>query len=199
MAAKIHWKRCSVRAGAVLFLFVFIALALLVSSGLNDKIGHADVALVLGNKVSPDGEPSPRLKARLDKAVELYREGWFPLILVSGGTGKEGYPEGTAMKRYLVASGIPEAAVVVDDDGVDIWASATHTARLIKERELESVFVISQFYHVPRSRLALSKFGIEPVYTAHASFFEPRDVYSTLRELPAYLKYLFFKTAEEGS
>jgi vancomycin permeability regulator SanA len=32
-----------------------------------------DVAVVLGNKVELNGEPSERLKYRLDKAIELYQ------------------------------------------------------------------------------------------------------------------------------
>jgi vancomycin permeability regulator SanA len=174
----------------------FLVLALLVGSGLNDRIGHADIALVLGNQVSPEGKPSPRLKARLDKAAELYREGWFPRIMVSGATGREGYPEGTAMKEYLVGAGIPAEAVIVDDAGVDTWASAGNTADLLRGQRLESVFVITQFYHVPRSRLALSKFGVGPLYNAHADYFEWRDLYSTLRELPAWVKYALASSAQ---
>ena len=72
---------------------------------LSDELEKADVALVLGNKVEPDGTPSARLAARLDRTAELYHEGYFPLVIVSGGTGKEGYPEGTAMRDYLVNKG----------------------------------------------------------------------------------------------
>ena len=82
-------------------LVFFTAAGLLVFAGMNDRIGNADVALVLGNKVNPDGSPSPRLKARLDTAAENFRNGFFPKIIVSGGTGIEGVPEGTAMKNYL--------------------------------------------------------------------------------------------------
>ena len=54
--------------------------AILAIAGLNDKLGVADVALVLGNKVEPDGTPSARLRARLDRTMELYRAGYFPAV-----------------------------------------------------------------------------------------------------------------------
>src|SRR5262245_47660290 len=65
--------------------------ATLVLVGLHEEIGKADVALVLGSKVELDGTPSARLRARLDRTLELYRAGNFPKIITSGGLGKEGF------------------------------------------------------------------------------------------------------------
>ena len=175
----------------VLFL---VAALLLVWNGKNDQIGNADVALVLGNKVNPDGTPSPRLKARLDTAVRYFNDGRFPKIIVSGGTGVEGVPEGTAMKNYLVLQGIAPEAILVDDHGVDTKASAENTVAILNaDHQMESVFVISQSFHIPRCKLALRKMGVGPLFNAHPDFFELRNIYSTAREVPAYLKYYFFE------
>ena len=51
---------------------------------MRDDIHEADVAVVLGNTVNPDGTPSRRLAARLDLAVDLYQRGLFRNVLVSG-------------------------------------------------------------------------------------------------------------------
>ena len=157
---------------------------------MSDRLGNADVALVLGNQVNPDGSPSPRLIARLDEAADLFQEGYFPKIIVSGGTGKEGVPEGTAMKNYLVSEGVPHSAILVDDQGNDTQASAENTVATMKAGNMKSVLVITQYFHVPRSKLALSKLGVSEIYNSHPRFFEARDIYSIVRELPAYLKYL---------
>jgi vancomycin permeability regulator SanA len=179
-------------SATLIVIFGFAALvAPLVWNGLHDQIGNADVALVLGNKVNPDGTPSERLKARLDTAIALFKAGNYKLIIASGGTGVEGVPEGTAMKNYLSRNGIPEEAILVDNQGVDTFASARNTAAILKEKHLKSVFVISQYFHIPRCRLALQKFGISPIYSAHPSYFELRDLYSITREIPAYAKYFF--------
>jgi uncharacterized SAM-binding protein YcdF (DUF218 family) len=173
-----------------IFLLIIMAAGLIVWSGMSDHLGQADIALVLGNTVNPDGSPSPRLKARLDTAVSLFQKGYFQKILVSGGTGKEGVPEGTAMKRYLVTQGIPNSTILVDDQGVDTFASARNVVSILQAEHLKSVFVITQYFHIPRSKLALLKFGISPIFNAHPRYFEPRDIYSTAREIPAYIKYL---------
>lgn len=182
---------------SVITVLGILAVATLVWSGLSAPQGTADIALVLGNTVHSDGTPSPRLKARLDTAISQFTSGHFKLILVSGGTGKEGLPEGTAMKNYLVQNGIPERVIIVDDQGVNTDASAKNAKRILLSHNLKSVCVITQYFHVPRSRMALSKLGVSPVYSAHPDYFELRDIYSTLREIPAYLKYYFKKTEPE--
>jgi uncharacterized SAM-binding protein YcdF (DUF218 family) len=116
--------------------------------------------------------------------------GYFPKIIVSGGIGKEGVPEGTAMRCYLVSAGVPESAIWVDDLGIDTQASAVNTVAILQREHLKSVFVITQYFHIPRSKLALSKLGVSPIYNAHPRYVEVRGLYSIVRELPAYVKYL---------
>ena len=170
---------------------LFLGTGALVTAGLRDHIGKADVALVLGSKVDIDGTPSPRLRARLDKTPELYKAGYFPAVIASGGLGKEGYDEASVMRDYLVSHGIPKDRVIVDSEGATTFMSARNTRDIARQRNFGSVFVISQYFHIPRARLALERFGIATVYSAHARFFELRDLYSSPRELFGYLRYLF--------
>lgn len=67
-----HW-RCRARAiGAGLCAAVLLAACALIAAGLLADGPEADVAVVLGNTVAPDGRPSPRLAARLDRAYDCY-------------------------------------------------------------------------------------------------------------------------------
>ena len=176
--------------GGVLGVFL-LGTALLVVAGLRDDLRRADVALVLGNSVQLDGTPSPRLRARLDRTFELYRSGYFPAVIVSGGRGREGYDEAVVMRDYLVSRGIPASRIIVDGGGVTTLASARNAARIARQRRMRSVFVVSQYFHLPRARLALRRCGFETIHSAHARFFELRDLYSSPRELVAYVSYLF--------
>ena len=175
----------------VLVASLVIGTLVLAVAGLCDDIDKADACLVLGSKVEPDGAPSARLRARLDRTFELYRAGYFPTIIASGGIGKEGYDEAVVMRDYLVAHGVPQEHVIVDSGGVTTYASARNTLRICRDRQFQSILVVSQYFHVPRSRLALRRFGIARVYSAHAHIFELRDLYSTPRELFGYGSYLF--------
>ncbi|MFL6520176.1 MAG: YdcF family protein [Chthoniobacterales bacterium] len=166
-----------------------LGVALLVCDGLQDDLGSADLGIVLGNTVYPDGTPSPRLAARLDRALELHRQGLFQFVLVSGATGKEGRDEALAMRDYLLHRGVPSGDLLVDSNGGTTFATATNAHRLMHERGLHTALVISQYFHVPRAKLALRRSGVEKVYSAHAHYFELRDLYSAPRELIAFLRY----------
>jgi len=176
---------------AIFFMWFIIHTIFMIIDGLNDELKPADVAVVLGNKVELDGEPSERLKARLDKTVELYDRGYYPFIIVSGGIGKEGFDEAKVMKAYLVDKGISEDKIIEDNQGNNSFMTAQHTRKIIDELELDSTMIITQYFHVSRTKLAFRKMDIKEVYSAHANIFERRDIYSIIREFPAYYKYLF--------
>ncbi len=182
----LRWLRWTVFC---LLLLGLLASALLVWDGLHDDVRHADLAVVLGNKVELDGTPSVRLKARLERTAELYKAGWFPVILVSGGVGIEGFDEAAVMKRYLTGCGVPAAAILEDNQGVTTQATAENTARILQEKKWRSVLVVTQYFHISRSVLAMQRCGVEDVASAHAYHFEARDLYSIPREVLGYLKY----------
>jgi vancomycin permeability regulator SanA len=163
--------------------------AAIVWDGLHDEVAPADVAIVLGAQVWPNGQPALRLKARLDKTVALYQQGLFPAIIVSGGLGASGYNEAEVMKQYLVAHGVPAAQIITDSGGNNTALTAQHAARLMDERGMRSALVISQYFHLSRARLALNRCGVTPVYTAHAPYFGLRDLYSIPREVIGFYVY----------
>lgn len=163
--------------------------AVIAIAGLNDDIDRSDVAVVLGNTVEPNGKPSARLQARLDKTIQLYQQGIFKNTIVSGGMGKEGFDEAVVMKQYLVAHGLPTARIYVDSQGNNTYLTAKRTAQLMSEHKWQSAIAISQYFHLPRTKLAIQQFGVKTVYTAHADFFELRDLYSTVREVFSYCSY----------
>ncbi|HEX3043184.1 MAG TPA: YdcF family protein [Bacillota bacterium] len=178
---------------SILFLWLLTHILIISIDGLQDDLQKSDVGVVLGNKVETNGQPSRRLQSRLDRTVELYHEGYFQRIIVSGGVGKEGFDEAKVMKGYLVKKRIPSEKVFLDHAGNNTYLTACNTQRMMKRQKLESVLIISQYYHITRTKLAFSKAGFTKIYSAHARIFELRDVYSLLREVVGYYKYLFLK------
>jgi vancomycin permeability regulator SanA len=162
----------------------------IVLDGLSDDVQLSDVGVVLGSKVMLDGTPSDRLRARLDRAAELYGQGAFKYIIVSGGTGVEGFSEAQVMADYLAGQrAVPRSAIVLDEHGENTEATARNSAALMRAQGLTSALVVTQYFHISRSRYALRCAGIQTVRSAHARFFEARDVYSTAREVIALPMY----------
>jgi len=172
--------------------------AALAVDGLRDDVRASDVGIVLGSRVLPDGTPSPRLRARLDKAADLYRQGKFGWVIVSGGTGKEGYSEAKVMAAYLTARHVPRAAILLDEHGDTTEATARNGAAIMQARGFRSALVVTQFFHITRSRYALRRAGVGTIHTAHADYFDARDVYSTARELVALPAYWFGMRHDAG-
>ncbi len=175
------------RSVAVFAVVFFLQTSYLIVDGLHDKLGPADAILVLGSKVKPDGTLSNRLKARLDRGYELYRDGLSRIIIVSGGTSKESYSEAKVMADYLKTRGVPSADILLDEDGKNTWQSALS----FKLTGFRSVILVSQYFHLTRAKLAFKKVGIGTVYSAHARMWpELREIYSVPREVVAFYDYL---------
>jgi vancomycin permeability regulator SanA len=169
----------------------FLAHTLFIAiDGLTDEVKKADCILILGNTVNEDGSLSPRLQSRVDEGLELYRQGLGRKILVSGGLGKEGYFEGTEMKKYLLGRGVKDGDVIVDNEGNTTLATALNFQRISTKQHWKSVIIVSQFYHITRTKLIVNKTGIYQVYSAHSNYFELRDLYSLCREYAAFYRYL---------
>jgi len=156
--------------------------------GLNDKKTNADVAIVLGNKVNEDGTLSERLKARLDKSLELFNQKRIKLIIVSGGLGKEGFLEGNKMQEYLIASKIPKEKILVDNYGNDTEKTIENSIRMMDSLHCKSAISVSQYFHQTRTKRLFRNKGFENIESASPNYFELRDFYSIFREFVAYYK-----------
>lgn len=174
---------------AKLFLLWFLFHeAVIIFDGISSKTEKCEYGIVFGNTVNKDGTPSKRLQARLDKAIELYNQKRVDKLFVSGGFGKEGYCEGDKMAEYLQENGVPPDDISIDNKGNNSRLTALHFTQ--HHPSAESVVIISQFYHISRSKLALKQVGITTVYGESPNYYEGRDLYSLFREFFGYYKYL---------
>jgi vancomycin permeability regulator SanA len=186
-----YLRKYAVKSLSVIVLTYFMGLAAIVYDGLNDSIFNADLIIVLGNKIEADGKPSLRLKARLDESAKLFYQHRAKRIFVSGGRGKEGFDEATVMAQYLMQQHIPAQAIIVDNQGIDTISTARNASLFMQKNYLTSALVVTQYFHISRTKLALQKMGISQLGNAHARFTELRDLYSLAREGVAYISYLF--------
>ena len=56
----------------------------------------------------------------------------------------------------------------IEDQSYDTWENATHTAALLKKEQpsgepIRRVYVVTHFWHMPRSMLAFKAAGFEPI------------------------------------
>lgn len=183
----------NVKYGLGLLLGWLLVHTVLISlDGLRDSQQRADIGVILGNKVNEDGTLSERLTQRLACGLALYRSGRVPRLLVSGGLGREGFWEGTKMREYLRRHGVPDSAIVVDNAGNNTQQTVRNTVLLRSKLPIRSVLVVSQFYHISRTKMLYRQAGFREVSGASPAYFELRDIYSLLREFVAYYQALLF-------
>lgn len=181
------------RIGIFLLVWVAIHVACIMIDGFTDYSGNADVAIILGNQVNADGSLSPWLRGRVDKALELYQQKRVKKIYASGGISKNddgNYPEGDAMKNYLVKAGVPEDDVIADNNGANTYLTARDFLAYNQTQHWSTAIVVTQFYHITRSKYILHKLGFEQAYGVASTRYGWNDIAGTLREVPAFYKYM---------
>ena len=170
-----------------LFLIWFIGHTIFITvDGLTDNGKNADAAVILGNKVNEDGTLSERLKKRLECGLTLYRNHRIKKIIVSGGLGREGFYEGDKMKEFLLANKVPNNVIIVDNFGNNTRAAVDNTMKLKDSLQFESIIVVSQYFHVTRTKMLFRKQGFANVSSASPDYFEIKDLYSIVREFAGY-------------
>jgi vancomycin permeability regulator SanA len=149
-----------------------------------DRADARPVAIVLGAGLRRDGRPSLLLARRLDIAADLYHRGTVDAVLVSGADD-----EPAAMRRYLLAGGVPDAKIVGDAAGFRTWDSCVRAREVFGVR---SAIVVTQRFHLPRAVVLCGAAGIDATGVGDASL-DARGlatVYGWLREVPAAVKAL---------
>ena len=126
-----------------------------------------DCILVLGAGIRQN-RPSDMLADRLDMAIELYKNGVAPKILVSGDHGNEDYDEVNVMKNYCVENGVPSEDVFMDHAGFSTYESVYRAKEIFGA---DKMVICTQKYHLYRA-----------IYIAEAFDIEAVGVNSTLRD-----------------
>lgn len=133
------------------------------STGRADQANAAEPvdAIVVMGAAQYDGDPSPQLAARLDHVVTLFQAGIAPLVVVTGGNQPgDRFTEAEASAAYLIERGIPDSAILRENEGATSFESLNSVARLLAERQLSSVVIVTDPFHALRSRLIAQNAGL---------------------------------------
>jgi vancomycin permeability regulator SanA len=158
--------------------------------GMTDYRRPADVVVVFGAQVHESGLASTSLRDRMDTGVELYKDGVVKHVIVSGGVGDSGFNEALVMRDMAVAAGVPEAAVVIDSNGVSTNATVADTVPFFGNDGWRRILAVSQYYHLPRIKLAYQRAGWNVLTVpAGTSSPIPQTPRLVVREIPAFWVY----------
>ena len=148
---------------AVLFGYYVVTVVEVWRAARSDDTRSSDAIVVLG-AAQYDGRPSAVFRARLDHASDLYREGVAPLVVVTGGKqAGDRFTEAGAGADYLLAHGVPDAAILRETTSRNSWESLRASARFLFGRGVRRVVLVSDPFHSLRIRLTADEIGFDAV------------------------------------
>lgn len=150
------------------------------------KLPSADAIVVLGGSTKPISPP--RILADLNEhgdriiyAAKLYKEEKAPLIILSGGRiqwfGQDN-SEAQDMAEILELMGIPTEAIIQEGNSFNTYQNAIYTQKILEEKEINSILLVTSAFHMPRSLAIFRRLGINPIPA-------PTDFFVSEQELAA--------------
>lgn len=161
---KSRWRRVAIPLGAGLAAGWVVSVAAVLATALGDDAPsvRADAIVVLG-AAQYGGRPSPVLKARLDHAVALWRQGVAPRLVLTGGVGVgDTMSEAAAGRRYVRRLGVPDSALVLEHEGRTTRESLRNAAELLLAKGWPRVMLVSDPLHLRRASILARRFGLTP-------------------------------------
>ena len=155
-------------------LLAFAGLFGAVLYGSYDHIqGDPQAMVVLGCRVMPGGEPSILLQDRLDTALDYWEAHPEVTVVVSGGQGSnEPASEARCMADYLMDGGVPEDQILLEDRSHNTKENLLYSKELLAAEgiqvEYADVLVVSNGFHLTRTRMLAERFGYGEVSTLAA-------------------------------
>jgi uncharacterized SAM-binding protein YcdF (DUF218 family) len=168
--------RISVAVVVLGVLYVGVTFLQVWRASTHDEARPSDAIVVLG-AAQYDGRPSPVLKARLDRAYDLYAAGIAPLVVTTGANqAGDRFTEGFVGYDYLRGRGVPEDDLIVVTDGVNTWEELSATAHQLDRLGMDKVVLVSDGYHALRLEHTAEELGLDATVAR-------TDGSATLREL----------------
>jgi uncharacterized SAM-binding protein YcdF (DUF218 family) len=163
-AVRIARRVLTICVVTVFALWLTSAASVLVWSS-RDEARPAQAIVVLG-AAQYAGKPSPVLRARLDHALELWNRHLASLLILTGGTGSgDTTSEAAVGRNYARKHGVPDSAILVENEGRTTSESMRAVAGMLEVRGLQSALLVSDPFHMLRLRILARRFGFTP-YTS---------------------------------
>jgi uncharacterized SAM-binding protein YcdF (DUF218 family) len=146
--------------------------------------------VIFGAAVRADGRPSNTMRRRVDAAVvfgETFPESFY---VPTGGVGRHGEAEATAMVWLLTGLRVPRERILQEMTAKNTLSSVRAVRRLLRKMEYAGpVYAATSAYHLPRCLLLMRIAGL-PARACPPPKFPPSAVfwkawYWRLREIAA--------------
>ena len=153
----------------VVVIFLFLATftnlnRILVGPLVRDETPQkADAVIVLGGGVVTDLKILPwGAQERVQRGVELYKQGYVDKVIVTGGLVKgHDYTESDIMAPYTEFLGVAKEDIFKEDKAEDTRGNATYSLEIMQENSWEKVLLVTSDFHTQRACHVFEKLNID--------------------------------------
>lgn len=97
-------------------------------------------------------------KARTDAGIALFKNGWADKLVFSGAAqDKSGPSNAAAMEQQALSSGVPQAAILIDEEAANTQQNAENSQSIFKQYDFADVILVTSGYHQRRASLEFNK------------------------------------------
>lgn len=131
-------------------------------------IADADVIVLLGGAIRGDthmgtlGDLNQQAD-RLVYAVQLYKAGKAPRLLVTGGAPPGARSEAEIMSDLLQVMGVPASAILQERESRDSHDNAVYTAAMLNRLGMKKILLVTSAFHMRRSEALFAGRGLEVI------------------------------------
>lgn len=152
---------------ALIAIIVFGFMIAIYAEARDDETREVDAIIVLG-AAQWNCVPTDVFEARLQHALDLYREGYAEYIIVTGGRQeKDRCTEAGAGRSWLMERAVPQDVILMENEGRDTWGNLEGAKEASERRGIESVLIVSDGFHLFRAERMANAVGFE-VYSSAA-------------------------------
>ncbi|PYS54080.1 MAG: YdcF family protein [Acidobacteria bacterium] len=162
-------------------------------SAVRDEAQPADAIVVLG-AAQYNGRPSPVLKARLDHAYELYKQGNSKKVITTGSYGPDpNFSEAHVSTQYLIQHGVDVANIITEQGSGSTYDSIQAAAGLMHAKGWKTALVVSDGFHLFRIKRMFQDNGIlaytSPAPNSPIEIASSQRFWHSLREVILFSAY----------
>ena len=155
-------RKIHMTAGILCLIPITFALFLFIYGNVNNVDYNEDVVIVLGAGINGETVTRP-LERRLIAAINYWNRNPDAYIIVCGGLGNRAtITEAEAMARYLIARGIPQERIILEDQSTSTYENLTFAKEILNEQFPEGfrAVVITNDFHIYRAVRTARQVGI---------------------------------------
>lgn len=106
--------------------------------------------------------------ARTAEAIRLYKEDWAPWLVFSGAAlDPQSSSNAQAMRRQALNAGVPDYAILLDEQALDTADNASRTLQLLT-RNADRIILVTSPYHQRRAGIEFERtFGSQTTIVNH--------------------------------